>query len=352
MFKVKELEQTRDLEPLVEGTDAVDNVPGWAAAKLGFAADPARVRVLRSASRRVILNCTRQWGKSTVTAAKAVHAAVTLAESLTVVVSPSARQSGEFVRKAESFVRRLGMRVRGDGDNVISLAFDNGSRIVGLPASENTVRGFSAVGLLLADEPARVSDELYVAVRPMLAVSGGTLWLMSTPRGKRGFFYDTWREAGAEWERVQVTAAECPRIPRSFLEEERRTMEEQAYQQRGQRHWWPSLETTPACTRLFSESRGMGGHEPNSQVRIRRHTNRRCGGRPPSRDRCSKVHVEHGESHPNKSALPAKSVPLRKGQTQATSWRSLRRADPRLPASGSFAFDQFPDKRRGQVFLG
>jgi phage FluMu gp28-like protein len=123
------------------------------------------------------------------------------------------------------------MRVRGDGANEISLAFDNGSRIVGLPGSEDTVRGFSAVNLLLVDEAARVSDELYVAVRPMVAVSGGTMWLVSTPRGKRGFFYETWHSAGAEWERVQVTAEECPRIPRSFLEEERRTMGEQAYQQ-------------------------------------------------------------------------------------------------------------------------
>jgi phage FluMu gp28-like protein len=178
----------------------------------------------------VILNCTRQWGKSTVTA-KAVHAAVTWAQRLTLVVSPSARQSSEFVRKAEGFVRQLGMRVRGDGDNEISVAFDNGSRIVGLPGTEDTVRGFSAVNLLLVDEAARVSDELYVAVRPMVAVSSGTMWLMSTPRGKRGFFYETWQDAGAEWERVQVTAEECPRIPRGFLEEERRTMGEQAYQQ-------------------------------------------------------------------------------------------------------------------------
>jgi hypothetical protein len=145
MFEIEELEQARDVEPPVKSTDGAADVPGWAAAKLGFPADPAQARVLRTASRRVILNCTRQWGKSTVTAAKAVHAAVTRAESLTVVVSPSARQSGEFVRKAEGFVRQLGMRVRGDGANEISLVFDNGSRIVGLPGSEDTVRGFSAV---------------------------------------------------------------------------------------------------------------------------------------------------------------------------------------------------------------
>jgi hypothetical protein len=35
------------------------------------------------------------------------------------------------------------------------------------------VPGFSAVWLPLVDEASRVSDELYLAVRPMLAVSGG-----------------------------------------------------------------------------------------------------------------------------------------------------------------------------------
>jgi hypothetical protein len=101
---------------------------------------------------------------------------------------------------------------------------------VGLPGSEATVRGFSAVSLLLVDEAARVSDELYLALRPMLAVSEGTLWLMSTPYGKRGFFYEAW-ESGGEWERFQVTAEECPRISQRFLEEERRAMGERWFRQ-------------------------------------------------------------------------------------------------------------------------
>jgi len=92
------------------------------------------------------------------------------------------------VRKAAGFARRLGMRTKGDGTNEMSLQFPNGSRIVGLPGSEETIRGFSAVSLLLVDEASRVADELYMAVRPMLAASSGALWLMSTPCGKRGFF--------------------------------------------------------------------------------------------------------------------------------------------------------------------
>jgi hypothetical protein len=89
--------------------------------------------VLDTGSKRVLLNCTRQWSKSTVTAARAVPEAVSNAGSLTIAVSPSARQTGEFVRKAKEFASRLRMRVKGDGHNEMSLAFRNGSRIVGLP---------------------------------------------------------------------------------------------------------------------------------------------------------------------------------------------------------------------------
>ena len=203
-----------------EGADAV----AWVREKLGFEPDGAQERVLVSGSVRGILNCTRQWGKSTIAAAKAVHQAYSGDKSLTLVVSPSARQSGELVRKAEEFAQRLGISPKGDGQNKISLEFPNGARIVGLPGNETTIRGFSAVALLLVDEASRVSDDLYMAIRPMLAVSEGGLWLMSTPCGKRGFFYEAWEHGGREWTRVRVTAEECPRISRAYLEEERNVL--------------------------------------------------------------------------------------------------------------------------------
>jgi len=187
--------------------------------------------VLGTTRKRGLLNCSRQWGKSTITAAKAVHQASSEPGSLTLVVSPSARQSGEFLRKAGGFVRKLGIRPKGDGDNELSIQMPNGSRIVGLPESEATIRGFSAVSLLLIDEAARVSDEVYRAVRPMLAVSQGALWLMSTPFGKRGFFYEAWAHGGGEWERIRAPATECPRIPREFLEEERAVQGERWFRQ-------------------------------------------------------------------------------------------------------------------------
>ncbi len=198
---------------------------------LDFAADPVQARVLESRSRRVLLNCTRQWGKSTIAAVKAVHEAWTQESSLSLVVSPSARQSAELVRKAAEFVRRLDVPVKRGGDQDISLELPNGARIVGLPGNETTVRGFSAVSLIVVDEAARVSEGLYHAVRPMLAVSNGALWLMSTPFAKRGFFWEAWEHGGAEWERVRATAHECPRISRKFLNEEMAAMGEGRFRQ-------------------------------------------------------------------------------------------------------------------------
>jgi hypothetical protein len=158
----------------------------FAEGTLGFQPDARQRELLLCEAKQGILNCTRQWGKSTVAAIKAVHRAHTVAKSLVVVASPTERQSAEFLLKARGFINELGVRVRGDGHNRASLRLPNGSRIVGLPGKEANIRGFSAVNLLIIDEAARVPDELYKALRPMLTVAHGDLWLLSTPWGKQG----------------------------------------------------------------------------------------------------------------------------------------------------------------------
>jgi hypothetical protein len=201
----------------------------FARARLGFEADETQAAVLRSGAKRGILNCSRQWGKSTVGSLMAVHRAYTRPGSLVVVASPTQRQSGLLVAKAADWVRGLGIRVHGDGTNECSLLFPNRSRIVGLPGMEGTVRGFSKVSLMLIDEASRVSDEMYHALRPMLGVGDGDLWLMSTPFRKRGFFYDAWEFGGPGWYRVKAPVTECGRISERFVEEERAELMEDIF---------------------------------------------------------------------------------------------------------------------------
>ncbi|HEX4133902.1 MAG TPA: terminase family protein [Bryobacteraceae bacterium] len=216
-------------KPNVAGTDdperrlspGVPDAVEFARTQLGLIPDDRQCEVLRSTAKRGILNCTRQWGKSTVAAAKALHRAFATPRCLVLVASPGERQSAEWMRKAGDMLARMGIARRGDGDNSISLLLPNQSRIVGLPGTEATVRGFSAVSMLLIDEASRVDDAMYKALRPMLAVGDGDLWLMSTPNGKQGFFYESWEHGGDDWLRVRVPATECPRISKKFLEEQR-----------------------------------------------------------------------------------------------------------------------------------
>jgi hypothetical protein len=196
------------------------DVAAFARERLGFEPGPDQAPALDPYIRRGILNCCRQWGKSTVVSVRAVHHAVYRPGSLTVVASPSARQSGEFVRKAGGFLRLLELPIRGDGDNPISLAFPNGSRIVGLPGRESTIRGFSNVSLLLIDEASRVPDSLYHAMRPMTAANAHA-----------AIFYDEWTQGGPVWTRVTAPATQCPRIRPEFLDEERRHMTDQTFRQ-------------------------------------------------------------------------------------------------------------------------
>lgn len=190
---------------------------------VGIEPDRWQEDLLRSSADRVLLNCSRQSGKSAMSALLALHRALYHPESLILCLAPALRQSQELFTKIAAFYRSLERPVPPQAERKLSLELENGSRIVTLPGTERTVRGFSGAALLLVDEAARVDDGLYYAVRPMLAVSGGSLTMLSTPFGTRGVFYEEWTN-GEGWERYQVPASECPRIPPEFLEEEQRSL--------------------------------------------------------------------------------------------------------------------------------
>ena len=148
----------------------IPDVVRFAEEWLGFKPDAPQKKLLLSKAKRGILNCTRQWGKSTVAALMAVHRAFFYPGSLVIVASPTERQSAEFLLKARYFMKQLKIPVRGDGHHRTSLQFPNGSRIVGLPGKGDTLRGYSEVSLMIIDEAARVPDEMYKALRPSMAV--------------------------------------------------------------------------------------------------------------------------------------------------------------------------------------
>jgi len=147
------------------------------------------------------------------------------------LLSPSLRQSGELFRKVIEAHRALGDVEPPEAESALRLELKNGARIVSLPGTEQTTRGFSNVSLLVVDEAARVDDDTFHAMSPVLAVSGGRLLALSTPYGSRGWWWQAWTQGGDAWQRVRITAQDCPRIPSAFLAQERENMPEWFYQQ-------------------------------------------------------------------------------------------------------------------------
>ena len=225
--------------------------------RAGMTPDRWQTQVLRTRRTQILLLCSRQTGKTVVAAALALRTALLEAPALVLVLTPSERQSSEFIRRIKELHDAIRQPLHMSGsllsvyekqvaeagkddvyfrlpakarESSLQLHLDNGSRIIGLPASEGKIRVYSSVALLLIDEASRVDDSLYRAMRPMLAVSRGRLLALSTPFGKRGWFHDAWQGSG-NWDRVRVTAEQCPRIPSDFLAEERQALGERWFRQ-------------------------------------------------------------------------------------------------------------------------
>lgn len=204
--------------------------PTLLAVDCGIVPDQWQAALLRERPRRSLLLCARQSGKSTVTALTALDTAIYQAPALVLLVSPSQRQSAELFRTVMTFHGKLEGAPKLSMQSVLRAEFANGSRILALPGTERTIRGYAAADLVVIDEAARVEDELLAAVRPMLATStgGGRLIALTTPAGKRGWFFDAWT-GDDTWHRTQVTAKDCPRITQEFLDEELRELGAQRF---------------------------------------------------------------------------------------------------------------------------
>ncbi len=189
----------------------------------GLPADAWQRELLLSIDRQILLNCSRQSGKSTVVSALALHTALFASGSLTLLLSPSQRQSMEIFRKVIDAYKALGKPLAARQQTQLRLELANGSRVLCLPGREETIRSFGGVNLLVLDEAARIPDDLYRSVRPMLAVSQGRLIALSTPFGQRGWFWHEWESEGP-WRKIRIPWRECPRIEPRFIAEETRAM--------------------------------------------------------------------------------------------------------------------------------
>jgi hypothetical protein len=182
--------------------------------------DEWQAQALRSPRKRQLYLCSRQSGKSSVAAIKALQVALHRDGAVVLLVSPSLPQSQEIFRKCLVAYHHLGRPKGVARESALRLELGNGSRIISLPGSENTNVAYSA-DLVVIDEAARTPGVLFESMMPTVAVTGGGVVALSSPKGARGWFHRLWTQPDVDevWERFQVTADECPRITQEMLDE-------------------------------------------------------------------------------------------------------------------------------------
>jgi hypothetical protein len=191
----------------------------WARDVLDLQLDDWQQDIVRARGAQLVL-CSRQSGKSHSVAVRALHDLLYRPDAMIIAASPTEDQSKELFRRLTGFYDRVSSAPRAITRNTTELELETGARCCAVPGSERTIRSKSAVTLLIIDEASRIEDSLISAVTPMLATTDGDLIALTTPFGKRGWFYDQWRN-GEGYQRTKKTALDCPRISAAFLEKER-----------------------------------------------------------------------------------------------------------------------------------
>jgi hypothetical protein len=174
---------------------------------LRFTSYPWQREVLESRHKRIFINGARQAGKSTIISVKPCHRARFYPGSLSLVIAATERQAVEDMEKIRSFIAMDAgyPALKRSSDSLIELP--NRSRIAVAPSTETSARGYSSPDIIILDEASRIEDPVYRSgIIPMLTDNAKCeLILISTPHGRKGFFYTASRSA--RWERYEVR---CP----------------------------------------------------------------------------------------------------------------------------------------------
>jgi len=231
----------------------------WAREQFGFEPSVIQKSVLDSDTQRLILCCNRQWGKSTVIALKALHYAIQHPNSVVVVLSRTEKQGGHLIGIVEQFTCLVPLATKRVRGYVHSVQLPNGARIYAIAHSADSSPGRTA-DVLIVDEAARVHDTVFSLSLPFVARTGGALWILSTPRGQTGFFYNLWHDNDPQWTRVLSTLDDCPGIPESLVNMLRK-LNPHLFRQEFY------CEFTPAAGRLISRERLQAAYNPALSAR-------------------------------------------------------------------------------------
>lgn len=198
----------------------------------GFEPDPHQVELLQCQDPQVLVNWPRQSGKSQTCAIKVLHKACFDPGDIVILAGEKEAQAMEVwekAHKAHGILSEAGELPSMERANNV-LKFANGSRVLALPSTVDSIRGYAA-RLALIDEAAFTGDDTLAKVMPMLSATGGQLICPSTPNGDRGWWRDAWKSGDTTWTRLTVTLADLPRLTEAEIARQKATLTPNQFRQ-------------------------------------------------------------------------------------------------------------------------
>ncbi len=194
--------------------------------------DPWQKRYIETEGNCHLL-CGRQSGKSAAAAIKVGKRAATKKDRRILMIAFTENQAYALFFKALMYLEAVypKMIMRGkDKPTKHEINLTNGTIIYCYAAGKfgDALRHHTLTDLFI-DEAAPMAKEIWEACSPMLSITGGSCDMLSTPRGKAGFFYDC--SLRDDFTKFKVTAYECPRHKPEFLENEKKNMSKLAFAQ-------------------------------------------------------------------------------------------------------------------------
>jgi hypothetical protein len=199
-----------DLAIVAEPTSLITRVTG-------NAADPWQHEFFAANDELLLLLASRGVGKSTSCGLLAYEQAELRRQQTILLLAPALRQSEELFRRVLDVRSAFGATHVALRSTMLLIELTNGSRIITAPATERTVRGYRA-DLIILDEAARIDDETFGAVVPMLK-DGGRIIACTTPAGRRGWFFDAYREGRGRL--IKARSLDLPRMARIVARDQR-----------------------------------------------------------------------------------------------------------------------------------
>lgn len=115
-------------------------------------------------------------------------------KSCKVIAGTRSATTKKLMARLKAFYRNIPDTVENNGDQLY-LELKNGTSFEGLPANPEAITGDTKIAAIAMDESAKwdLTDDTPVlnSIMPIVNTNGSDLFMFSTPKGPRGFFYHT-----------------------------------------------------------------------------------------------------------------------------------------------------------------